>query len=804
MKTDIKEYPNKKIIHTIALLFVLLTAAIIANALYTSIIINRDMLQHQRIDTLGRLNIARAVHNNQLEKLKTISLIAKEQNQKYCQFLDYDNVKAISYMLKSLVSIYDTDIAVVLNENDQIITAYPKHLPGLDRHSAKLLIGSGTSGVSLSQLPAELIARLLPHLKLHADQASSLCFRAVTPLIHDTGDHYGYVILLKMINGNRRLIDHMSRVSESQVIYFDKDRSALLSSFGQSMVPFPEDKKLSVGGQKYMTAAADLLNENGALAAYLVVAHNQAGYYAQRRKLMIGTLSPLIMTAFASIALFILLKQRIFNKVHLLSRALRDVSGDKEDMGIRVPVGQNTEEQEPKDEIEYMCLDFNRMMATLEHTYSQMLEAREEAEVMNQELEKRVKERTAQISVMYDDLKIEMEERQQAVEKQRSLEKSLERARKMEAIGTLAGGVAHDLNNILSSLINYPELILLDLPPDSPLKEPVTTIKTSGERAASIVQDLLTLARRGVANTEPLCINTIISDYLTSPEYKELCSSHPHVTLEAQLSDDILTLSGSAIHLSKAIMNLVSNAAEAMPDGGTIEIRTCNRYIDFPIKGYDVTPEGEYVMVQISDDGIGISEKDLERIFEPFFTKKILGRSGTGLGMSVVWGTVEDHKGYIDVLSQEGQGTIFSLYFPATHERPASVQQETYDLKALEGNQQTVLIVDDIKEQLDVASKMVTRLGYRTVTASSGQDAILFLKQNHADVLILDMLMPEMDGLETYEQIIEFKPDQKVIIASGYSETQRVKKAQRLGVREYVKKPYTMQRIGQALKTQLD
>jgi PAS domain S-box-containing protein len=250
----------------------------------------------------------------------------------------------------------------------------------------------------------------------------------------------------------------------------------------------------------------------------------------------------------------------------------------------------------------------------------------------------------------------------------KTMEAQLQRAQKMEAIGTLAGGVAHDLNNILSGLVSYPELILMDLPEDSVLKNPILTIKKSGEKAAAIVQDLLTLARRGVAVTEVVNLNNIISEYLKSPEFDKLKFYQPNIQVETDLDRELLNISGSPVHISKAIMNLVSNAAEAMPHGGYIFISVKNQYIDKPIRGYDDVAEGDYVVLSISDTGVGISPEDMERIFEPFYTKKIMGRSGTGLGMSVVWGTIKDHKGYIDVKSTEEKGTTFTLYFPVTIE----------------------------------------------------------------------------------------------------------------------------------------
>ena len=395
-------------------------------------------------------------------------------------------------------------------------------------------------------------------------------------------------------------------------------------------------------------------------------------------------------------------------------------------------------------------------------------------------------------------------ERVEAEAEKAKLQTKLQQSQKMEAIGTLAGGVAHDLNNILSGIVSYPDLLLTKLSEDDPLRNPIATIRDSGNKAATIVQDLLTLARRGVAVEEVVNLNNIISDYLKSPEYKKLISFHPHVKVKTDLAEDVANIFGSPVHLTKTVMNLVSNAAEAMSDNGEITISTEFRYIDSPVKGYDDVEEGDYVILKVVDRGIGISSTDIERIFEPFYTKKVMGRSGTGLGMAVVWGTVKDHRGYIDVQSTEGKGTTFTLYFPATREK-ATYDMANLSIKDYEGQGESILVVDDVKEQREIATSILSELGYSVTSVSSGEKAVEYLQKYSADLLILDMIMdPGMDGLATYERILEIYPDQKALIASGFSETDRVKAAQKLGAGLYVKKPYTLESIGITVKMELE
>ncbi len=393
--------------------------------------------------------------------------------------------------------------------------------------------------------------------------------------------------------------------------------------------------------------------------------------------------------------------------------------------------------------------------------------------------------------------------RKAAAERAR-LEDQLQRAQKMEAIGMLAGGVAHDLNNVLSGLVSYPQLLLMDLPPDSPLRKRVKRIQTSGEKAAHIVQDLLTLARRGVSVSESVDLNTVVEDYLRSPEYESLREYYPDFELALDLSPGLMKVAGSSLHLSKTVMNLVSNAVEAVQGSGTVTIGTENRYVDRPIRGYDDMAEGDYVVLRVSDTGVGISEEDMERIFEPFYTKKVMGRSGTGLGMAVVWGTVKDHNGTIDVQSRPGKGTTFSIFLPVTADASARAEAAS-TVSDFRGKGEAILVVDDVPEQREVAETMLSRLGYRVFSVDSGESAVEHLKKGAVDLVVLDMIMdPGIDGLETYRRILRIRPGQKAIITSGFSESARVRAAEALGVGAYVKKPYLMETIGPAIRAELD
>ncbi|HOI06432.1 MAG TPA: response regulator [Deltaproteobacteria bacterium] len=383
------------------------------------------------------------------------------------------------------------------------------------------------------------------------------------------------------------------------------------------------------------------------------------------------------------------------------------------------------------------------------------------------------------------------------------LQEQLQQAKKMEALGTLAGGVAHDLNNILSGIVSYPELLLMEIPQESPLRRPLLTIQKSGEKAASIVQDLLTLARRGVAVSETIDLNACIRDYLRSPEHQRLLSLYPRMEVTTDLQENLHSVAGSSVHVAKTIMNLVTNAAESMPEGGKVVIETANTCLDSPMKGFDAFRKGDYAVLRVTDTGVGMSEKDRERIFDPFYTKKVMGRSGTGLGLTVVWGTVQDMGGHIDVLSSPGEGSTFTIYFPSKPGGNAGDEGKK-GVVDISGHGENILVVDDSEEQREIATRILTRLGYQVEAVPSGERAVEYLVQNMADLVLLDMIMPPgIDGLETYKRILKLRPAQKVIIASGYSETERVKEAQRLGAGVYIRKPYLMEKIGTPIRQEL-
>ena len=385
------------------------------------------------------------------------------------------------------------------------------------------------------------------------------------------------------------------------------------------------------------------------------------------------------------------------------------------------------------------------------------------------------------------------------------LREKLIQAEKLKALGILAGSVAHDLNNILSGIATYPEVLMMDKNLDPRIRQGLSLIKDSGQKAAAVVSDLLTISRGTAVEMETININSVLERYVRSHDFQKIRDAYRNVAIELATEPELLNISGSYIHIEKVIMNLLLNAVEEVSgkNDGRVMITTSNSFIDPSIPGHEDIIQGEYAVLSVTDNGSGIDEKNLKKIFEPFFTKKEMGKSGTGLGLTIVWNAVQDHRGFINTASGI-KGTRFDLLFPAVREEipPKPISGPLDDIK---GKGQMILVVDDLKDQQEIAVTILENLGYQAKSVDDGFAAIEFLKKNPVDLIILDMIMtPSISGLETYRMIKKIRPGQKAVIASGYSESDDVLTAQDLGAGSFVKKPYTILDMGIAVKEELE
>lgn len=388
------------------------------------------------------------------------------------------------------------------------------------------------------------------------------------------------------------------------------------------------------------------------------------------------------------------------------------------------------------------------------------------------------------------------------MEKQ-DLELRLNRAEKMESLGLIAGGIAHDLNNILSGVVGYPDLLLSESAINEQQRTYLLALKESGKRASTVLDELLNITKRSTTLRDIQDINSLTEFFLKTPEFLKLKEQNPKITVDINLNSTHSNIMGSSIQVHKLLMNLIFNAAEAQPQGGRIEITTSNLF-NFKGKGlFGEIPHNDYYLLSIRDEGMGIAKENLARVFEPFFTKKPGTKAGTGLGMTLVWGIIEDHKGYIDIKSEEKMGTLIQVYLPLTREEKKN-KEIASELLNLHGNGEFVLVVDDLDIQRDLNKYLLKQLNYKTTAVENGEAAVEFLKSNKADLILLDMIMGDgMDGLDTFIEIKKMNPEQKVIILSGYTDRERIEEAFRLGINDFLKKPCPMDSLAISLKKTL-
>ena len=385
------------------------------------------------------------------------------------------------------------------------------------------------------------------------------------------------------------------------------------------------------------------------------------------------------------------------------------------------------------------------------------------------------------------------------VSERKNLEEQLRHAQKLEAVGTLAGGIAHDFNNILAGIIGYNSLMEKAVPKDSPMREDLNAIKRLSWRGADLTQALLTFSRRGKYLPEPVNINRIIR------EVRQVIkrTAGKSIEIETELPTETLHVHGDRGQLHQIIMNLCLNACEAMPEGGTLAVRTENA--EQGENFFALHPNlknRRYVSVIVSDTGTGMDEKTRERIFEPFFSTKT-DKTGTGLGLSIVSGIVERHGGCIEAESTPGSGTTFTVCMPATKKKERSALKR--DVVTL-GGDETILVVDDDDDFRASTVRQLTGLGYTVLEAANGEEALNALekKKDVVNLVVLDMIMKGMGGAKTFGKIKELRPELPVIICTGYSHHSSSQQLIEGGAREFIAKPFDQNSLALKIRKALE
>jgi two-component system cell cycle sensor histidine kinase/response regulator CckA len=392
---------------------------------------------------------------------------------------------------------------------------------------------------------------------------------------------------------------------------------------------------------------------------------------------------------------------------------------------------------------------------------------------------------------------IDMTERKKAEEERKELEVQLQYTQRMEALGTLAGGIAHNFNNLLAGIMGNLSLTLLDTVPTQPHFDHLKRIEKLVKSGSQLTSQLLGYARGGRYEVKPLDFNQLVQE-----TFDTFGGAKKEIRVHRSLAEDLLGIKADQGQIEQVLLNLLINAVDAMPGGGDLFLETMNvTNKDMSQKPYKVRP-GRYVLLRVKDTGSGMDKKTLGHIFEPFFTTKGLG-AGTGLGLASAYGIVKAHQGYIDVESEKGRGTTFEIYLPASVSKSAEASKRAGH--PAEGRE-TILLVDDEPMILEVTVEVLRELGYTVLEAHGGGEAIELYNEKRAgiDLVILDMIMPDMGGGETYDKIKEINPQVKVLLSSGYSIDGEATEILERGCQGFIQKPFGMEELAMKIREILD
>lgn len=380
---------------------------------------------------------------------------------------------------------------------------------------------------------------------------------------------------------------------------------------------------------------------------------------------------------------------------------------------------------------------------------------------------------------------------------QKRLEAQLQQAQKMEAMGTLAGGIAHDFNNLLMAIQGRTSIMLMNKDSSHPDFGYLSGIEDNIESAADLTRQLLGFARGGKYEVRPTDLNDLIKK-----ENRMFGRTKKEITIRGKYEKDLWSVEVDRGQIEQVLLNLYVNAWQAMPGSGDLYLKTENVALDENyVKPFTIEP-GRYVKISVTDTGVGMDKATQERIFDPFFTTKEIGR-GSGLGLASVYGIIKNHGGFINVYSEKGHGTTFNIYLPASEKEVIEEKKPAGD--TLTGSE-TVLFIDDEDMIIEIAEEILEQLGYKVLIARSGKEAIETYEKNkdHIDIVLLDMIMPDMSGSETYDRMKKIDPDIKVLLFSGYSINGQATDILDRGCNGFIQKPFKMKELSQKLREILD
>jgi nitrogen-specific signal transduction histidine kinase/ActR/RegA family two-component response regulator len=383
------------------------------------------------------------------------------------------------------------------------------------------------------------------------------------------------------------------------------------------------------------------------------------------------------------------------------------------------------------------------------------------------------------------------------ISEKKRVEAQLHYIERMEAIGTLAGGIAHDFNNLMMGMLGNISLTLDDIAPYDPNYKRLKTFERLIQSGSELTSKLLGYARKGKYELKPINLNKILKE--SSAAFGR---ARKEIFISKDLAEDLFSVKADGSQLEQVLLNLFINAADAMPEGGDLFLQTANvTHKEMQGKPYNPKP-GKYVMIKIKDNGAGMDQKTITRIFQPFFTTKEMGL-GSGLGLASAYGIVKGHAGYIDVESEKGHGSVFSIYIPASKEL---IQKDPIVSERIEEGDETILLVDDEEMVIDVGVQLLEKLGYTVLEARGGKEAIQIYQENkdNIDIIVLDMIMPDMGGSEVYDKIKIIDPEVKVLLSSGYSVEGQATEILKRGCNGFIQKPFNLKSLSRKIRAVLN
>ena len=390
-------------------------------------------------------------------------------------------------------------------------------------------------------------------------------------------------------------------------------------------------------------------------------------------------------------------------------------------------------------------------------------------------------------------------ERKRTQEEKEKLQAQLQQAQRMKAIGTLAGGIAHNFNNMLMAIQGLTSLMMIGKEPSHPDYKHMQGIEKSIKKAVELTRDLLGFARGGKYEPKPTDLNALIRD-----ENKIFCQMKKEIQIHGKYEEELWPAEVDRGQIQQTLLNLYLNAWQAMPNGGDIFLQTENVILyESDVKSFAIDP-GRYIRISVTDTGMGMDEATRNQIFEPFFSKRGSGQ-GTGLGLASVYGIVKNHGGFIKVYSEKGKGSTFNIYLPSSEKKIVDENPEP-ERRKIQYGQGTILLVDDQDMILDVGKKMLESIGYKVLIAQSGSEALdVYIKQkDEIDLIILDMIMPEMSGGETYERMRDIDAGVNVLLSSGYSINSQVKEILDRGCNGFIQKPFSLKDLSVKVRELLE